>query len=81
MSKDGFLYSSEKIDVNKKISIVEEKDVALQMIESFKKGYDSLEDGDVLFAAKNFNEADIFPNCVGLPKINPSQFSRSDKLA
>ena len=30
---------------------------------------------------KNFNEADIFPNCVGLPKINPSQFSRSDKLA
>ena len=44
---------------DKKISIVEEKDVELQMIESFKKGYESLEDGDVLFAAKNFNEAEL----------------------
>ena len=54
---------------DKKISIVEEKDVELQMIESFKKGYESLEDGDVLFAAKNFNEAELsYPQSKWAPK-------------
>ena len=61
------LYSCSGKD--KKVSIVEEKDVELQMIESFKKGHKSLEDGDVLFAAKNFNEAELlFPQSQWAPK-------------
>ena len=41
------------------INIIEEKDIELQMIESFEKGKKALEDGDVLYAAKMFNEAEL----------------------
>ena len=40
-------------------SIIQEKDINLQMIESYKKGKKALKEGDVLFAAKMFNEAEL----------------------
>ena len=40
-----------------KVSVIEDKDVELQMIDAFKVGYKEFESGDILFAAKNFNEA------------------------
>ena len=39
-------------------SVIEEKDLDLQMIDAYKKGLEALEEGDVLFAAKNFNLAE-----------------------
>ena len=54
---------------NEKVSIIKEKDVELQMIESFKEGYKELEDGDALFAAKKFNEAELlYPQSDWAPK-------------
>ena len=40
-----------------KISVIGEENIEAQMIEAFKEGYKELNDGDVLFAAKKFNEA------------------------
>ena len=52
-----------------KVSIIEEEDIDLQMVEAFKKGYEALEDGDVLFAAKKFNEAELlYPQSLWAPK-------------
>ena len=42
-----------------KISVIEEKDLETQMIESFREGYEELDKGDVLYAAKKFNEAEL----------------------
>ena len=42
-----------------KISVIEEKDIETQMIESFREGYEELDKGDVLYAAKKFNEAEL----------------------
>ena len=44
---------------NKKISIIEESDLELQMIDAYKEGYKELERGDVIYAAKKFNEAEL----------------------
>ena len=53
----------------KKTEIIEEKDIELQMIESYQKGVDAYEDGDLLFAAKNFNDAEIlFPQSIWAPR-------------
>ena len=39
------------------------------MIEAFKEGYEELENGDVLFAAKKFNEAELlFPQSEWAPR-------------
>ncbi len=55
-----FLYSCSGDE--KKEIIIEEQDLELQMIESYKAGVQALEEGDVLFAAKNFNNAELlFP--------------------
>ena len=43
----------------KKISIIEEEDLELQMIDAYKEGYKELEKGDVIYAAKKFNEAEL----------------------
>ena len=52
-----------------KVSIVKEKNIETQMIEAFEEGYKELENGDVLFAAKKFNEAEIlFPQSEWAPK-------------
>ena len=54
-----------------KVSVVKEKDIELQMIDAFKEGYEALEDGDVFFAAKKFNEAELlYPQSVWAPKAS-----------
>ena len=53
----------------KKIDIIEEEDIELQMIDSYKEGIKALEDGDVLFAARKFNEAElVYPQSDWAPK-------------
>ncbi len=53
----------------KKISVINEKNLDLQVLEAYKEGMKSLEEGDVLFAAKKFNEAEIlFPQSEWAPK-------------
>ena len=44
---------------NKKISIIKEDDLELQMIDAYKDGYKELEKGDAIYAAKKFNEAEL----------------------
>jgi len=52
-----------------KISIIEEKEINLQMIDSYKEGVKAFEQGDALFAAKKFNEAEIlFPQSEWAPR-------------
>ena len=52
-----------------KISIIKEKEINLQMIDSYKEGIKAFEEGDVLFAAKKFNEAEIlFPQSDWAPR-------------
>ena len=52
-----------------KISVIEEDDVETQMIESFEEGYQELLNGDTLYAAKKFNEAELlYPQSQWAPK-------------
>ncbi len=63
------IYSCSK-DTEKK-SIISEKNLNLQVLETYKEGIKSLEEGDALFAAKKFNEAEIlFPQSVYAPKYS-----------
>ena len=51
------------------VNIIEEKDVELQMIESYQKGKKALSEGDVLLAAKMFNEAELlYPQSKWAPR-------------
>ena len=43
----------------KKVSIIEEDDLELQMIDAYKDGYEELNKGDVIYAAEKFNEAEL----------------------
>ena len=62
-----FLNSCSKKE--EKISMIQEKELRLQMIDAYKEGVKALEKGDVLFAAKKFNEAEIlFPQSEWAPK-------------
>ena len=62
-----FLNSCSKEE--KKISIIEEKEINLQMVDAYKEGVKALEEGDVIFAAKKFNEAEIlFPQSEWAPR-------------
>tara|TARA_B100000787_G_scaffold48797_1_gene35090 strand:+ start:17361 stop:18206 length:846 start_codon:yes stop_codon:yes gene_type:complete len=50
-------------------SVISEKNLDLQVLEAYEKGLESLEAGDVLFAAKKFNEAEtLFPQSEWAPK-------------
>ena len=52
-----------------KISVIQEEDIETQMIEAFKEGYEELNKGDVLYAAKKFNEAELlYPQSAWAPK-------------
>ena len=52
-----------------KKSIIKEKSLELQVEEAYKEGIEALNDGDVLFAAKKFNEAEIlFPQADSAPQ-------------
>jgi len=56
---------------NKEIkkSVINEKSLDSQVLEAYNEGKKSLESGDVLFAAKKFNEAEIlFPQSEWAPK-------------
>jgi len=52
-----------------KESIIKEKSLNLQVLEAYKEGKESLEGGDVLYAAKKFNEAEkLFPQSEWAPR-------------
>ena len=52
-----------------KESIINEKNLELQVYEAYTLGLESLEKGDALYAAKKFNEAEVlFPQSVWAPK-------------
>ncbi len=54
---------------NIKKSSINQKSLDLQVIEAYEEGMKSLKEGDVLFAAKKFNEAEIlFPQSAWAPK-------------
>ena len=62
-----FFSSCSKNEVQK--SIIKEKSLELQVLEAYKEGVEALDGGDVLFAAKKFNEAEIlFPQGKWAPK-------------
>ena len=53
----------------KEENIFKEKNIELQVLELYQEGLKSLDEGDVLFAAKKFNEAEIlFPQSEIAPK-------------
>ena len=52
-----------------KKSVIKEKDLNSQVLEAYQEGMESLEAGDVLYAAKKFNEVEIlFPQSKWAPK-------------
>ena len=54
---------------NLKESIIKEKSLDGQVLEAYTEGLDSLRGGDVLYAAKKFNEAEmLFPQSEWAPK-------------
>ena len=62
-----FSFSCSKEKVNK--SIINEKSLDAQVLEAYQEGKNSLEAGDVLFAAKKFNEAEmLYPQSEWAPK-------------
>ena len=62
-----FIVSCSK-DQEKK-SLIKERSLDLQVLEAYQEGMDSLKAGDVFFAAKKFNEAEIlFPQSIWAPK-------------
>ena len=63
-----FLSSSCSKEV-KKESLIKEKSLELQVLEAYQEGKESLEAGDVLYAAKKFNDAEVlFPQSDWAPK-------------
>jgi outer membrane protein assembly factor BamD len=62
-----FSFSCSKDVVEK--SLIKEKNMELQMIEAYEEGLKILNEGDALFAAKKFNEAEVlFPQSDYAPK-------------
>ena len=60
-----FSCSKEKV----KQSVITEKTLDNQVLEAYEEGMNSLEQGDVLFAAKKFNEAEmLFPQSIWAPQ-------------
>ena len=52
-----------------KISTISEKNIELQILESYRSGIEELESGDALYAAKKFNEVEtMFPQSKWAPK-------------
>ena len=52
-----------------KQSIIKEKSLDAQVLEAYKEGLKSLNEGDVIFAAQKFNEAEIlYPQSDWAPK-------------
>jgi len=54
---------------NTKYSVIKEKSLEMQVLEAYDIGKDALEGGDVLYAAKKFNEVEtLFPQSELAPK-------------
>ena len=52
-----------------KLSILEDENLEMQMIDAYRDAYAELEKGDVIYAAKKFNEAELlFPQSEWAPK-------------
>ena len=68
-----FVYSCSKEKT--KVSIIQEKEINLQMIDAYKEGVKAFEEGDVLVAARKFNEA--APDMV--VRDHPNSVSNSGK--
>jgi len=52
-----------------KISIIEEENLEMQMIESYNQGLKELEKGDPIYAVRKFNEAElIYPQSIWAPR-------------
>ena len=50
-------------------SVIKEKSLDLQVLEAYQEGMNYLEEGDALFAATKFNDAELlFPQSVWAPK-------------
>ena len=62
-------YEIKSLNLRIKESIIKEKSLDLQVLEAYQEGVKSLETGDVLYAAKKFNEAEtLFPQSEWAPK-------------
>ena len=62
------LFGSCSKDVSKE-TLIKEKSLELQVEEAYKEGMEALNNGDVIFAAKKFNEAEIlFPQANSAPQ-------------
>jgi len=64
-----FFLSSCSGNQEKVVSVIKEDDLDLQMIDAYKRGMQALESGDVYYAAKQFNEAELlYPQSEWAPK-------------
>ena len=62
-----FVISCSKENIKK--SVIEEKNLEFQVAEAYEKGLEALELGDVIFAAKKFNESEtLFPQSKWAPR-------------
>ena len=63
------LLSSCKNNNDEKVSIIEERDLDLQMIDAYNEGLDLLDEKYPLKAAKKFNEAELlYPQSLWAPR-------------
>ncbi len=54
-----------------KVSIIEDESLEMQMIKAYNDGLKELDKGDVIYAAKKFNEAElIYPQSIWAPRAN-----------
>ena len=64
-----FLFSSGCKSKKEEQIVLDSKDLESQMTEAYNKGLKALEEGDVLFAAKNFNIVEnIYPQSIWAPR-------------
>ena len=64
-----FAASCSKDKDQMKKSVINEKELDLQVLEAYQEGINSLKGGDVLYAAKKFNEAELlYPQSIWAPK-------------
>ena len=64
-----FLFSSGCKSKKEELIVLDSKDLESQMIEAYNAGLKALEEGDVLFAAKNFNIVEnIYPQSIWAPR-------------
>ena len=64
-----FLFLVSCSSKKEKIDIIEEEDIEIQMISAYEEGLKALEEGQILYAAKKFNEAElVYPQSDWAPK-------------